>query len=568
MADPLSLEGMTPDERQELKEAVCDAVLERTRRVVSGDGVHGASVLGGKPAYKLSSGFIVPRNNQDGDDESSDIRIPSHGLDFKVRAGPHGVVRVRPSLAVYLRGLPTADELFAREGRLIPRADFSDAARDRIRTTINQRATAEIPADTPSAGKAALRSAISREVHAAMGVAVPTNAVLPAGDDRTIDDGGGEVEATPPTLGRLRIPDAHSRSYEAPLKWIRVAVDAPVLELPLPCDPAAWGRISADYSAELRLAIQRACGSWLSSEQGNQGAWRRIRPPSEAFWSRENWEAFLTTATATTPVQADVVPTFHVQLLVQPIPDPLDPGSHSVRIALENLREHDDRMECGLFNVAIAVELPDEALCPLRLERVKRSYHLAGFMTMPAIGVNGGVIDLGSSAGIRSLRTTWMPRYVLPRTAATVIPSLTTSYETLGLEATAVSGLYALTDDLDGWIGRVASNTEIVQPGEEGSEADEIAQRDRFRADLESWRAEKNRIRHGIDLLERSQRAWQASAASPEAAPYRAWLLLNRTFSRANPRRDADSPPGWRLFQLAFILAHVPTFCSICTGSS
>lgn len=562
MADPLSLEGMTPDERQELKEAVCDAVLERTRRVVSGDGVHGASVLGGKPAYKLSSGFIVPRNNQDGDDESSDIRIPSHGLDFKVRAGPHGVVRVRPSLAVYLRGLPTADELFAREGRLIPRADFSDAARDRIRTTINQRATAEIPADTPSAGKAALRSAISREVHAAMGVAVPTNAVLPAGDDRTIDDGGGEVEATPPTLGRLRIPDAHSRSYEAPLKWIRVAVDAPVLELPLPCDPAAWGRISADYSAELRLAIQRACGSWLSSEQGNQGAWRRIRPPSEAFWSRENWEAFLTTATATTPVQADVVPTFHVQLLVQPIPDPLDPGHHSVRIALENLREHDDRMECGLFNVAIAVELPDEALCPLRLERVKRSYHLAGFMTMPAIGVNGGVIDLGSSAGIRSLRTTWMPRYVLPRTAATVIPSLTTSYETLGLEATAVSGLYALTDDLDGWIGRVASNTEIVQPGEEGSEADEIAQRDRFRADLESWRAEKNRIRHGIDLLERSQRAWQASAASPEAAPYRAWLLLNRTFSRANPRRDADSPPGWRLFQLAFILAHVPTFAS------
>jgi hypothetical protein len=36
-------------------------------------------------------------------------------------------------------------------------------------------------------------------------------------------------------------------------------------------------------------------------------------------------------------------------------------------------------------------------------------------MTMPAIGVNGGVVDLGASAGIRALRTTWMPRYVLPR---------------------------------------------------------------------------------------------------------------------------------------------------------
>ena len=48
MADPISLEGMSSDERQELKEAVCDAVLERTRRVVSGDGVHGEVILGGK----------------------------------------------------------------------------------------------------------------------------------------------------------------------------------------------------------------------------------------------------------------------------------------------------------------------------------------------------------------------------------------------------------------------------------------------------------------------------------------------------------------------------------------
>jgi hypothetical protein len=52
----------------------------------------------------------------------------------------------------------------------------------------------------------------------------------------------------------------------------------------------------------------------------------------------------------------------------------------------------------------------------MRLERVRRSYHLAGFMTMPAIGVNGGVDDLGIYGGDRRLRTTWMPRYVLPRT--------------------------------------------------------------------------------------------------------------------------------------------------------
>jgi multidrug efflux pump subunit AcrB len=33
MAEPRALDGMQPDERQELKEAVCDAILERTRRI-------------------------------------------------------------------------------------------------------------------------------------------------------------------------------------------------------------------------------------------------------------------------------------------------------------------------------------------------------------------------------------------------------------------------------------------------------------------------------------------------------------------------------------------------------
>ena len=66
MAEPHALEGMQWDDRQHLKEAVCDAVLERTRRVVSGEGVHGAVVPGEKPSRVLSSAFILPRLNEDG----------------------------------------------------------------------------------------------------------------------------------------------------------------------------------------------------------------------------------------------------------------------------------------------------------------------------------------------------------------------------------------------------------------------------------------------------------------------------------------------------------------------
>src|SRR5205814_132245 len=85
MAEPRALDGMPWDDRQLLKEAVCDAVLERTRRVVSGEGVYGAAVLGEKPSRILSSAFILPRLNEDGDDESSDIKIPAHGMDLRVR---------------------------------------------------------------------------------------------------------------------------------------------------------------------------------------------------------------------------------------------------------------------------------------------------------------------------------------------------------------------------------------------------------------------------------------------------------------------------------------------------
>src|SRR3546814_2767153 len=107
MAEPRALDEMQWDDRQQLKEAVCDAVLERTRRVVSGEGVHGAVVLGEKPSRILSSAFILPRLNEDGDDESSDIKIPAHGIDLRVRPAA-GVLHVRPSLSVYVGALPSA----------------------------------------------------------------------------------------------------------------------------------------------------------------------------------------------------------------------------------------------------------------------------------------------------------------------------------------------------------------------------------------------------------------------------------------------------------------------------
>lgn len=207
MSDSRTIEHIDADTRQEMKEAVCDAVLERVRRVVSGEGEFGASILGDRPSRVLSSGFLLPGINVDGDDETGDIHIASHGLDLRVQ-GTDGGVHVRPRLSVYVRAMPTSEELLARNGRLVPRADFSPAAAAQAKQAIKARADAEISASLPQEERVRRRSAITRDVYVAMGVDIPAAAELPGGDDRDAGDGNIDNAIPPPPVGggRLRIP--------------------------------------------------------------------------------------------------------------------------------------------------------------------------------------------------------------------------------------------------------------------------------------------------------------------------------------------------------------------------
>lgn len=550
---------MDADERQLLKEAVCDAILERTRRAVSGDGEVGRTILGAKPSRLLSSGFILPRIDEDGDDESSDIRLAAHGLDLRLW-GVGGTLRITPALAVYVRTLPSSEDLFAREGRLIPRAELSTAAAQRAKTEVDRRLDQQANGVTGRARRE-MRTAIVAQVFGEMGVEVPAGAIVAQSDDPDAEIGEGQP-ADSGGLPRLRIPNGIARQYATPLKWRRVDVAAPVLELLMPADTGRWPTLLADYNQRLHAAIRDACMAFLASEEGRDWAWRRRRPESEDFWSRDAWDRFLVRARTDAPVPADVVPQIQMQLLVQAIPDPTAPGCQSVRVALENLRESDADMECGLFNVSLHLEIPDGALAPMRLERVRRSYHLAGFMTMPAIGVNGGVEDLGSDDGARRLRTTWMPRYVLPRMKARSIAEVSTAYARLSDEGEEVGALSALVATMDAWRAEVANSTDLTLHPFEGDAHDEQRQRQQFQIDLNAWAYEARRVELGVEVLSRSRSAWTQDPASEGAIPYRAWLLLNMAFHRANPPRDDQPAPGWRLFQLAFILAHIPTLAS------
>lgn len=560
MSEPVALGDLEADGRQMLKEAVCDAVLERTRRLVSGDGEVGRTILGAKPSRVLSSGFILPRIDEDGDDESSDIRLAAHGLDLRIRA-VEGSFRIAPALSVYIRILPNAEDLFTRAGRLIPRAELSSDAAQRAKAEITRRLDAQA-AGLSGRARREMRASIAAAVYREMGVEVPAGATVPQGIEADLNRGQTAEAPDYSVQPRLRIPNAIARRYEAPLKWRRVDVPIAPLELPLPVDAEVWQALVAGYTQRIHVAIRDACAAFLASDEGRDWAWRRRRPEAEDFWSRDAWNAYLSRARADPPVAADVVPQIQMQLLVQALPDPTSPSCHSIRVALENLRESDAHLECGLFNVAIQLELPDSALAPMRLERVRRSYHLAGFMTMPAIGVNGGVEEISGNAGTRTLRTTWMPRYVLPRMKAREVPAVPTAYSRLSDSGQDVGALAALVGAMDAWRNEVARTTDLSLHPDEGDAQDEQRQREQFQADLNAWDYEARRVELGTALLARSRAEWLNDPTSSRAIPYRAWLLLNRAFHRANPLRENEPLPGWRLFQLAFILAHLPTLVS------
>src|SRR5689334_10799942 len=97
---------------QELKEAVCDAVVNLTIARVSGAGPKEQVLYGPSPRRCIISGQLLPRFDEAGaSDETSDIRIAALGIDFQVASGSSAKATATPSFSVFVRVLPDWHEL-------------------------------------------------------------------------------------------------------------------------------------------------------------------------------------------------------------------------------------------------------------------------------------------------------------------------------------------------------------------------------------------------------------------------------------------------------------------------
>jgi hypothetical protein len=242
-------------------------------------------------------------------------------------------------------------------------------------------------------------------------------------------------------------------------------------------------------------------------------------------------------------------------------PDLRDPARANVRVVLENNsadvgKRKRHRFEHAIHQVHLTVDLPAAIHRSLRLDRVEPSYRFRDFLTYAAMGVNCGVTETRTAERLL-LATTWMPRYMQPRITPEQIQGVPTQFVTLSADGLNPGSLRGFVQAYEAWI---RDQEESVDPAY-GAETSEDAEREReaFRHDIASYRREAARIALGIDLLEQSFKAFSEGPTAGEAAPYRAWLLLNRTFADAGGERGIED---WRLFQLAFVLAHIPTLAS------
>jgi len=666
----------------EAKEAVVEGLVQLAVQRCSGEGANGAFVFGIKPSAKFVSGFLLPRFGVSGlEDETSDIHIATMGIDLQVNAGQPGNIELVPDFSIYIRLLPSWEELIDPRHDMVPRSELSRMSRqaaealarqyiseavaslppldeaeepderpgdalaeaERARDTADQaEQTAAEQADAESRGhnKAAQEAAHRLETVAAARTRAVVNRLVArrernaavadirreafgrafaelgirlhepeageralnaddlatdiVSDDATSDlprplaeeensaaadeaPSDGEPAAVAAGMVVLLRPDAGvlddhmAEPQPIPMKWRRFGIELGGFRFD--CDDAVSRDAAASaFAARVAEQINSVLGAWIASEEGQRDAYRpgeRILPSH--FSNKANWERYLNDLRQRRPaVLADIQPNLNgVALVVDADPDFIDATRVNVRAAIENGAQLPTRrtfadFEPSLFQVSLQMSLPATLHRPLQLDRVRPSYRFKDWLEYPAMGLNCGVETLPGGPDVVRIGTSWAPRYAQPRIDPTVVEGLPTRYGELSQPDCDVARLLLLANRYDDWIATHAG----VDAGE-GLPPD-VADKERqaHAADIDGYRRESGYIRAGVQLLLDSRDAATAvmargvlgswSTLDARAAPWEAWLLTNEAFAHYGGDRFTD----WRLFQLAFILAHVPTLAS------
>lgn len=556
-----------------LKEAVVDALLNLTHARISGTGDFGRVLFGARPRSLLNSGFLLPaRTDVEGDEVTSPIWVSAHGCDLQIARQPTGELRLEPRFALYVRVLPNEDDIKRSDCRPSFRLkrDVALRMRQRRRELLDKR-WEEIKGSYTSRSKhpdwLRIAEEIRQQVHKDEGVPLDLAQVgLPEESDPDIEP---ETEgASVPTSGSPVIAkDEHFEPLSIPHKWLRVELELPALQYPVYVNAEVRVQAVAAHEDAVVEAINKRLSEWLASTDPEVGGqlWAFRRDVEVKPSQYRDWKKFLADLRAMPGkfARPDIKPKWDIRVA----PDWLDATRLNVHVALENRSEepkqHTDETDPGLFQASLVATLPASMHRPLRLERVEPSYRYNRFLDYPAMGFNGGVRQVLSPTDEVILETTWAPRYSQPRMVAISPPDVEMHVRKLA-QADSLAGLEALPQRMREWLaglpatvnraaGLVPTDTAAIEREEQ-----------KFAEDMKKWRAEVEAIEAGLAILRESKGAWEkrGTQSAAKAMPYEAWLAMNEAMANLMRDRFGHDNTEWRLFQLAFILANLPTIAS------
>ena len=582
----------------ELKEAVCDAVVNALVARVSGSDERGRAVLGSSPRRGIFAGQLLPRFDVGGVvDETSDIRIAATGIDLVVGAGSGATIRVAPRFSIYVRVIPLWSDLVAGGGEL----DFDFKLRKTTQQQIDDTIRAQrVPAlqaagiDRPDwktmdeakrskvrAQRAQILAEIRTKAYAAHGIKLLSGEAEPQAAAEAVDASAADPNtsedntAQPAPIARLiregrAIPLNLVDPAPVPGKWRRLELFLPSLEFPTDAEQQSLSVIVDGYNGRLAQAVADQLETWVTGG-GVTEAWRDANVQPDDTLDEARWSAAMAVLAALPVDRARVVPDLsRVVLKVERQTDFLDPSRLSLRVMLDNQSAEptprDAQGKCNtVFGAGLSLTLPAAAHRPLRLDRVEPSYRFRDHLDYPAIGLNCG-IHAERDADELTLATTIAPRFTQPRIVARQI-DLPFQFAVLKDPGFDARKLLELPRAYAKWIDEQEVRLRTtVTAGLDREDAEIEAAR--LRKDIAAQRAEARYIERGVELLMASKQAADSLSThggsnreelERRAAPWRAWIMTNEAFAL---RDSYDPNRGWRLFQMAFVLSHVPVFAS------
>lgn len=579
-----------------LKEAVVDSLINQTFFAISGHGEAGAELFGARPRSVLNSAFLLPRPEElgDGDEVTQPIQIYSHGLEFQVKSGEPVRFTVKPSFQVYVRVLPSTTDLKR------PNMELSFRLNDVTRKELQEQTRAALDAawsELKAEGGEQNRNKhpkwketekrVREEVQRKLGLPVDLRSVRnpeafsdsssPASPASQANQGNGQAvedelaaevegETVNPEVAAVELKDNHAQPLDIPQKWVRIPLD--VGKLPALVVDASWSpeKLTQELdvcSSELNGAVQLAVAEWAASTQGKDWGIRKGRKvfPSEY----KGWDAFLADIRKEPKIE---LPSFKLEWAVSLIPNWLNPEETSVQVLLEN-RSQDpagDFTETSVFQVSLEAEIATTQLEEFKLGRVKPSYRYNQYLAYPATGFNGGVKVVEKTEQQTVLRTTWAPRYTQPRIIPKEHEGIVRTIRKLS-QPDGLDGVLPLGAALDSWFSGLSRSVQLDAGLEVTDHKGRERERNGFEKDCVAWEKEIAAIKVGLSILQESRRAWEKTSrrgqqADEAATVFEAWLCMNEAMADLLRAKLGHDDGKWRLFQLAFIVAHIPAMAT------